>query len=74
MGDIAELYDYFIEDEAWSTPRCRYCGSDIYWQETDDGWRPYSVGGRRHSCKAFKRSRIAKATDFAVIDGTADAQ
>lgn len=37
-------------------PSCRYCGkSPLAWQQTERGWRLFTMDGQLHTCPQYKR-------------------
>ena len=68
MGDMADMYDYLLDDDEDYRVTCNRCGKrDLHWEETRNGWRLYHESGRRHDCL----NRPAKASEFEVLDAPA---
>lgn len=60
VGDIADLYDYVIDEGDWRVT-CKFCGKEnLHWEETPAGWRLYTENDRPHNCRA----RPAKVGEF----------
>ena len=54
---------------------CKYCGNEIEWQETDDGWRAFEPeSDERHRCQQFKSKKAParQQRPFAVVTTTPD--
>lgn len=54
MGDIADLYDHYDDDDERVT--CKRCGREnLFWYEIrkpdgNPGWALFTLGMRRHHC------------------------
>ena len=68
MGDIADMYDHYPDDEYFEV-QCKFCGrGGLEWGEITRsdgslGWALFTATGRRHTC-----NRAASPDEFAVID------
>lgn len=49
MKDYFDDYDPYDEDPY--SVSCKHCGEDeLYWEETDKGWRLFDFSGSPHVC------------------------
>lgn len=47
--DYFDPYDW--DDDQDEEARCKFCGKDgLHWVETQDGYRLFTKGGKRHFC------------------------
>ena len=64
MGDMADALIDELWDDEWEGEQedwyehlqtCKYCGlRNLWWVETERGWRLANKSGRIHTCKKYK--------------------
>lgn len=69
MGEMAEMYDYVLDEEFEHEVQCKYCKRwGFYWVQLSNGsWRLETPRGKTHKCKAYAKAK--QKPDTLVVSG-----
>lgn len=67
---MIDRYNHLLDDEDFQTAedrltRCRNCGVQCFWEQTEYGWRLMQYSTEKiHQCRELAKQRVADPDEF----------